>query len=161
LWIRWAIFAAIVLAIFCPQIFQRQVFSRALNAPAPAAHAYLPLPWEQLHQGRWETNQPPAMPTAIAALSGRPVAISGYLLPLHGAEEAADLFLAQRPGGCFFCNPPGIADVVLVHVARGKKIPLVSNPVCVYGRFHAATKGGNDESLYEIHDATVVNLTDR
>jgi hypothetical protein len=144
-------------------LFQRQVFSHTLDESAAssaltsATEHPTALPWEQLRQGRWDMDKPPTIPASIAALSGHSVTISGYLLPLHGAEESADLFLAQRAGGCFFCNPPGIADVVLIHVAKGKQIPIVSNPVRVYGRFHSATDGGNDESLYIIQDATVVN----
>ena len=156
--VRLAIYTGAMMAVFLPFVLQRQVFSHALDAPAPpASHHYTTLSWEQLHHGRWEMDQPPVMPAAIAALSGQPVTATGYLLPMHGAGASADLYLAQTPGGCFFCNPPGIADVILIHVAQGRAIPIVSNLVRVYGRFHAATDGGNDESLYVMFDATVVN----
>jgi hypothetical protein len=114
------------------------------------------LDWGLMAKGDWPQDSKPVMPEAVLALHGQPVTIKGFALPLHEAGEAETLFLAKYPRGCYFCNPPGIADVVVVKVAGERKVPLLNRPVCVYGTFHAATGSDDDEGLYTIADATLV-----
>ena len=114
------------------------------------------LDWGLLAKVDWPRDSKPVMPEPVRALHGQPVTIKGFALPLHEAGEAETLFLAKYPCGCYFCNPPGIADVVVVKVTGGRKVPLLNRPVCVYGTFHAATGSEDDEGLYAITDAVLV-----
>ncbi|MHB9129661.1 MAG: DUF3299 domain-containing protein [Armatimonadota bacterium] len=122
---------------------------------APPGH-FAPLDWDLLAQGDWSRDSVPVVPQRLRTLDNTPVMIKGFALPLHEAGEADTLFLAKYPRGCYFCNPPGIAEIAIVKVAGGKKVPLLNRPICVYGTFQAATGSEDDEGLYTISDAVLV-----
>lgn len=125
-------------------------------ATAAPPGSYRPLDWDLLAQGDWARDSQPVMPESLRALDEKPVTLKGFALPLHDAGEADTLFLAKYPRGCYFCNPPGIAEIVIVKVADRKKVPLLNRPVCVYGTFQAATGSDDDEGLYTVTDAVLV-----
>ncbi len=120
----------------------------------PGEHAVLK--WNELRQGKWERGQKPSIAPAIAALDGKRATARGFMLPLHEPGEASQFFLAPQPGGCYFCNPPGVADIVMFKTAGGMKTTVTQLPVNIYGTFHVATGAADDESLYVIEDAVLV-----
>lgn len=125
-----------------------------LKAAPPGA--YTPLSWDGLSKGKWPNNSSPTVPGDIGACDGTLVFVKGFALPLHQAGEADTLFVAKYPRGCYFCNPPGIADVVIVKIAGSRKVPLLDRPVSAYGRLHVAAGSDDDEGLYTITDAVLV-----
>lgn|GEM_PF-1570858 len=160
---RWTLF--LILAIFfgglafavTPIIIQAYSVPhmRGYASEAPGGQ-FASLDWDLLVKGEWPRDGKPAMPEPVRSLDGKPVTIKGFALPLHEAGEAETLFLAKYPRGCYFCNPPGMADVVVVKVAGGRKVPLLNRPICAYGTFHAATGSEDDEGLYVVTDATLL-----
>ena len=132
----------------------------ALTPPSGyAAHApegtFIPLPWKQLQAGKWEDKSKPVVVDAVKRLNGQQVKLKGFLLPLHVPAAAAQFFVAERPRGCYFCNPPGIAEVVEVNVRGGQVMPFTDLPVTIYGHLRVATGAPTDEMLYIIDDATL------
>jgi len=117
---------------------------------------FSPLDWDLLAQGDWPRDSQPIMPEQLRTLDEKPVMLKGFALPLHDIGEASTLFVAKFPRGCYFCNPPSIAEIVVVKVADGKKVPLLNRPICVYGTFHAATGSDDDEGLYTVTGAILV-----
>ena len=113
------------------------------------------LAWANLYRGKWEQGHKPVLPDAVAAEVGKPVKLKGFLLPLHDAAESSEFFLAKSPGGCYFCNPPGVAEVVMVSIHGNHKLAPTDLPVNVYGKFSAATGGPDDQCLYVVKDATM------
>lgn len=114
---------------------------------------FAPLDWKQLEQGQWNYRSKPIVPPAVLAQNGKPVVVRGYLLPLHTPGEASQFFVAKNPRGCYFCSPPGVAEVVQVNVAGGRLLTPTDWPVSVYGIFKAATGQPGEEMLYTIDDA--------
>jgi hypothetical protein len=84
------------------------------------------------------------------------VNLSGYLLPLHTPGVSSQFFIAEQPRGCYFCNPPGVAEVVQINIAGGKQLEPTDRPVQVYGTFKLASGAPSDSALYMINDATLV-----
>lgn len=114
------------------------------------------LDWEALHQATWANPgvSAPHIPASVVALDGKPVTLKGYLLPLHETGDSSQFFIAAKPRGCYFCNPPGVAEVTEIDIADGRAIAFTDFPVTVYGTLHVAT-GAKDAMLYRISDASL------
>ncbi len=123
-------------------------------ATAPAG-VYAALDWTALHQGQWPAGGKPVIPAPVVALTGKAVCLKGFLLPLHQGADSTQFYLAEKPRGCFFCNPPGIADVVELNTLHGARLPVTDWPVTVYGTLHPATGAASDQTLYTIDDAVL------
>ncbi len=122
----------------------------------PPAGQFAELDWTLLQKGRWDEDTPPAPLPPIKALSGQQVTLRHcFMLPLHQGGEADEFFVAPKPRGCYFCFPPGVAEVVHVKMANGKKIQPIDRPVTVFGTFTAAT-GVADSYLYSIDNAIMM-----
>ena len=76
-------------------------------AHAPAGNLY-PAGMEATQAGQWENKSKPVIVDEVKRLNGQQVKLQGFLLPLHEPAAAAQFFVADRPRGCYFCNPPGI-----------------------------------------------------
>jgi hypothetical protein len=142
---------------------QSKSLVQALIAPPPAGYdkaappgEFTQLDWGPAQQARWVYGTKPKVPAEVAALEGKPVTARGFQLPLHAATQSAQWFLAPKPGGCFFCNPPSISEVVEVNMAKGKQIAPSNWQVDVYGTFHIAQGKPHESVLYTIDDAHVV-----
>lgn len=118
---------------------------------------YPELLWTSLKRARWpDRKERPAVPAAIRALDGKPVRTRGFLLPLHNANAASEFFIAINPGGCPFCNPYSVADLVLVRMKSQRKLEICNLPMNAYGTLRIATGGPTDQALYTIEDAVLV-----
>lgn len=164
---------ALVLAdqFLSPRLARRSTgqASATLGAPARAAPPTTTTPpattgttaseavlrWEDLRRGTWERGSQPQIPGEVRRLEGRRVSLTGFVLPLHSATAASELFLAGNPGGCYFCSPPGIADVVMVKTAGGTPVALQPYPAVVRGRLTLARGSGCDTALYTLLEAEV------
>lgn len=152
--------AAIAIVILWFSIGQRimLVFGQGLPGYARQAPAgnYAQLDWKQLHKGDWDYGSKPSLTDSVKRLEGQLVTVHGFLLPLHVPGVSAQFFLSQSPGSCYFCNPPGVAEVVLVNIRGGQQITPTDWPVNVYGRLKVATGAPTDQVLYEVNDAVMV-----
>jgi len=117
---------------------------------------YVDLDWKALQQAQWEYGTKPVVPQPVQALSGKLVHVKGFLLPLHQAGVSAQFFMAEKPRGCYFCNPPGVAEVAQINMANGKQLNPTDWPVSVYGTLKVATGAAEDQMLYTINDAVMV-----
>jgi hypothetical protein len=118
------------------------------------------LNWDELMAGRWESGKQPLVPDSIARLDGQQVRLRGFAIPLHDAAESTCLFVAQMPRGCYFCQPPGIAEVVVVEIAGGRKMPLRDKPLRVRGVLRLGSGKDDDAALYTIVEAQAQYDTD-
>lgn len=117
---------------------------------------YSYIDWKTLQQGRWEYGGKPVVKSEIVEMSDTFVHVKGFMLPFHEAGPSSQFFIAGKPRGCYFCNPPGVAEIVGVNVANGQKLNLTDWPVSVYGTLKVATGKPDDKMLYIIDDAVVV-----
>ncbi|HEX2949944.1 MAG TPA: DUF3299 domain-containing protein [Armatimonadota bacterium] len=121
---------------------------------APAGH-YTLVNWHNVQRGQWEYGKKPIVPQDVAKLQGKRVCIQGYLLPLHNPGVSSQFFIAPKPRGCYYCNPPGVSEVVQINIKDGKQLspPDWNWPVKAYGVFHVATGATNDQVLYALNDS--------
>ena len=109
------------------------------------------------------TNEkpPPEFPTQLSALAGKRVRITGFLAPYNDPRKLSKLLLCRFPSGCFFCNPPNIADVVFVRrVPRDPPIKLDGQSVAFEGTLHLwsndlAETNTARQFLFTLDDASV------
>jgi len=139
--------------------------SNALLHRLPPGYAAEPPPghweslnWEQLHKGTWRYGHPPVLPAEVAALDGKPASVRGFLLPLHTPGKSSQFFISDRPRGCYFCNPPGVAEVIELNLAGGRELSLYGGVVTAYGIFHVATGAASDRVLYWMDEVVLVPL---
>lgn len=139
--------------------------SNALMHRCPPGYADKPPPghfesldWGLLYKGKWSYGHPPVLPPQVAALDGRLVSARGFLLPLHTPGKSSQFFISDRPRGCYFCNPPGVAEVVELNLAGGRELSLYSGIVTAYGIFHVATGAPTDRVLYWMDEVVLVPL---
>jgi hypothetical protein len=132
------------------------------TGPTPPGYAavappgeWAELPWPALFRGKWEQGQKPTVSDDLKPLAGKPARVRGFLLPLHEAAEGAQFFMAKSPGGCYFCNPPGVNEVVMINVKGGQKLPQTNLPVTAFGTFQHATGKPDDQSLYVMDNAVL------
>ena len=142
---------------------QSKSLVQAIVAPSPPGYDktkpagdYTPLDWDTLQKGAWTYGSKPRLAEGMAALEGKPVTVRGYMLPLHSAAVGGQWFFASKPRGCYFCNPPGISDVIEINMPKSKEIEPSTWQVDVYGTFHMAQGKPSDALLYWIDDAVVV-----
>lgn len=133
-----------------------------VNAPVPTGYLCAPPPgeyarpkWDDLRAGKWTYRHRPTVVKSVAELDGKPVRIDGYLLPLHVAGLSSQFFISQRPRGCYFCNPPGIAEVVQVNIKDKRLMDITDDYVHVFGRLKIATGAPTDQTLYAVDDAVM------
>ena len=75
----------------------------------------------------------PTYPDAVKALVGKPVTISGFILPLDATEKFSHFILSKRTPTCPFC-PPGEPNEI-VDVWMDKPIAWSENMVKISGTF--------------------------
>ena len=141
---------------------QSRSLVQTVLAPVPPGYVKTPPPgqfegldWQSLQKAGWIPRQKPVVPEEVAALNGKPVTARGFQLPLHYAGKSAQFFLAAKPRGCYFCNPPGVSEVIEINVAGGKELSPSNWTVDVYGTFHVASGAPGDNVLYTIDNASV------
>lgn len=89
---------------------------------------------------------------AIDALAGKPLKVSGFMLPLDEAAETTHFLLTRNTPVCAFC-PPGEPDEV-IEVTSVKGIAPSTDLISVEGTFELIDNG--DQGLfYQLKDARV------
>ena len=117
---------------------------------------FTPVNWSVVEQAQWVYGHPPVFPDNMPDLNGKQVVAEGFLLPLHNPGVASQFFVSDKPRGCYFCNPPGVAEVIQVNLAGGKQLNPVSGMVFCYGTLRVATGAKTDQVLYWMDNAVVV-----
>jgi len=121
---------------------------------APAG-VFTAIDWRNMLKATWPSNGHPIVPDVVKAQEGKMVMVHGFMLPLHKPGVSSEFFVAQKPRGCYFCNPPGVSEVVKVHIAGDKQIAPTDWPVKAFGKFHSASSA-QDDVMYTIDDATLM-----
>ena len=116
-------------------IFSLQFYATSISHMPPAGAASLML-WQQLKETKIsiapKTGQYfAAIPPAIQAMNGKPVTLSGYLVPIELAMETHHFLLSKRAPTCPFC-PPGEPNEV-VEVFSKQPMPWRDSFVTITG----------------------------
>lgn len=102
---------------------------------------------------------PPVFPDMLTRLDGQTVRIKGFMVPYDDLKNLRKFMLMPTSGGCFFCQPPSINQVVFVEQPGEKSRPYINRPVEVEGTLHLWQPEGSVEEyqafLFVITNAQV------
>ena len=142
---------------------QSKSLMQRILAPSPPGYSkqapageYASVDWAKLQEVHWMYGSKPRLPEGVAKLEGKAVTVRGFMLPLHSAGQSSQWFVSEKPRGCYFCNPPGVSEIMLVNMAGGAELSPSTWQVDVYGKLHIATGDPKDTVLYTLDDASVV-----
>lgn len=92
-----------------------------------------------------------AFPNAVKALSGKPMKVSGFMLPLEPSARVKHFLLSKYTPVCSFC-PPGDPNEV-IEVRTRTAIPVSTRMMSVSGSF-ALQNNGEQGLFFQLSDAT-------
>lgn len=79
---------------------------------------------------------PPTYPEALVRLDGQVVRIKGFMVPFDDVKDLTKFMLMPSSGGCFFCQPPSVTEVLYVEQAGAQKHTYIKGPIEVEGILH-------------------------
>ena len=93
-----------------------------------------------------------AFPPEVRAMDRKPVALSGFMLPLDAEVRSKHFLLSKYTPVCFFCPPGEPNEVVEVFSRAG--LPITDRMVQVSGRL-GLTNNGDRGLFFRVDDADV------
>jgi tetratricopeptide (TPR) repeat protein len=113
------------------------------------------IPWSVVAETILDRDYRPTFGKYLKELDGKQVQLIGYMQPLGDDLEVAAFLFIEYPVGCWYCEMPGIANIVLVEQPAGKTRHLTRAAVRVTG---VVRLNSNDPEnfLYTIKDAKIV-----
>ncbi len=78
------------------------------------------LPWSVLSETKVARKFKPAFPKYLQELDGKRVTVDGYMQPLGEDLDCAAFIVVENPIGCWYCEMPGIANMLQVEMPAGK-----------------------------------------
>lgn len=112
------------------------------------------LAWEVVGKTTVGRDGRPSFPKYLRELDGLKVTLRGHLQPLSDGGAGAYL-LIEHPVGCWWCEMPEMANLVLVELPEGKTARYVRDRVAVTGRLKL-NADDPEKFLYLVRDAEVV-----
>jgi hypothetical protein len=114
------------------------------------------IPWSVVTETILDREYRPTFGKYLQELDGKRVELTGYMQPLGDDLDVAAFLLIEYPVGCWYCEMPGIANIVLVEQPAGKTHHLTRGAVRVTGRL-SLNRGDPENFLYTVRDAKVVD----
>lgn len=109
-----------------------------------------------LRQTQLDQAPPPVFPDILYPLDGQKVRIRGFMVPFDDVKNLSKFMLMATSGGCFFCQPPSVSEVVYVERTGQQKHPYIRGPIEVEGTLRLWKEG----SGWEMHQAFLFLLLD-
>jgi hypothetical protein len=109
-------------------------------------------------------------PPSLTSLDGKQVAIAGFMTPYESLDDMHQFLLMPSSGGCFFCQPPSLTQVLMVRQMAPKtgtpvKPPFVQEPIMVTATLHLYSKtsehpGHKAGFIFALDDAQIRPLSE-
>ena len=111
----------------------------------------LPLAFDVLKKWTYVEGKTP-IPGFIRVFEGKPVVMTGYMMPLSDIKDVKSFVLVPSLWGCCYGQPPAANHIVLVKMAGGATAKFFDDQVKVRGIFHCGEErqDGFLVSLYRI-----------
>lgn len=91
------------------------------------------IPWALLAETQVPREFKPQFPKYLKELDGKQISLSGFMQPLGDDIEVNAFMLIEYPVGCWFCEVPDMASIVLVELPENKTASLTRGLVKVSG----------------------------
>lgn len=107
---------------------------------AAPASAFLTVDWSALAGFVMsDTDQAiVGVPPSVQALNGKPVRMTGFMVPLDIGESTLDFVLVPNLARCWFCDTPDPARSVYARGAFGPVTAVYDRPVVAWGLLDVA-----------------------
>ena len=127
------------------------------GAPPPDVK-YRELPFDLLRSWTYIEGQTP-IPAEIREWDGRPVQMTGFMMPLTQSKAITEFVLVPYLFGCCFGGPPAPNHMVLVRLAGGATTPFLRVPIYARGTFHCGEtwQDGHLISLYRLEAQSILS----
>ncbi len=114
------------------------------------------LPWLVVNETVIGRPFRPKMHKHLSQLDGKTVSMVGYMQPLTLDTEVGAFLLVEYPVGCWFCETPDPASILLVNLKAGKLATIQKGQVKIVGKLKLNTTDP-EEFLYTLTDAKVID----
>lgn len=114
----------------------RPLLSKAGLAALPAIDpkGVNALAWEVLAETTVDRQARPTFAKYLRELNGKQVQVRGHMQPLGDNTDLGAFMLIEHPIGCWFCEMPEVANIVLVELPEGKSGRYTRDRVRVTGK---------------------------
>jgi hypothetical protein len=135
---------------------KRPLANRTSTADLPPvnANAVNPLPWAVLAETTVGREFRPTFARYLRELDGLQVSLAGFMQPIGEGLDLSSFLLIEYPVGCWYCEMPELAGIVLVELPAGKTATYTRSLVKVTGRL-ALNATDPENFLYTLRDAKV------
>lgn len=113
-------------------------------------------PWRLLMNVTYGEAAVPSFPDSVRALEGRPIQLTGFMVPLGGQRGQRHFLLSAYPLTCNYCVTGGPSS--LVEVVADEPVRFSYDPVIVHGTFELVADPGTDV-MYRIRAARVLDTS--
>src|SRR3984893_3817416 len=96
----------------------------------------------------------PTFSDYLQELNGKQVMLTGFMQPLGDDLEMTSFMLVEYPIGCWYCEMPELASIILVELAPGKSTTSTRAQVKIVGKL-SLNKTDPENFLYTIAQAKV------
>lgn len=102
-------------------------------------------------------GKPAVFDPRLKKLNGKKVSVTGFVQPFEDADDMWSFMLIRYPVGCWYCEAPGPATIVLVEMPEDKELDdrLTNDAITVTGTLELNEEDPED-FLYIVIDATAV-----
>lgn len=134
----------------------RPLLSRVDLAPLPPVdpRGVNALPWAVISETAVDRRYRPTFAPYLKELDGKLVRLTGFLQPLGEDLEAGAFLLIEYPVGCWFCETPAMANILLIELPRDKTFTYTRDAVRVEGRL-SLNATDPENFFYTLRDAKV------
>jgi hypothetical protein len=145
-------------AVFKPRS-SRPLLSRAdeVSLPPIDPKGTNPLPWSVVNETTVERPFKPGFPRYLRELDGKTVELRGYMQPLGDDTDCAAFMLIEFPVGCWYCEMPEMAGIVLVEMPADKTQPYNRGLLRITGRL-TLNRNDPENFLYTVKQAKVAEV---
>jgi len=135
----------------------RPLVSRIDQVPLPPIDpkGINPLPWTIVTETVIDRPFRAKFPRYLQDLDGKQVELLAFMQPLGDDTECAAFMAIEFPVGCWYCEMPEMAGIVMVELPDGKTHPFTRGPVRVTGQL-SLNRDDPENFLYTIKSAKVV-----
>lgn len=138
------------------------------ETPAPkAASTSTAVDWKMLDRTNAEVSNGMhdakiVYPKELQSLDNKTISIVGFMTPFEDLDDMGKFLLMPTSGGCFFCNPPSMTQVLMIDQSNDgkKRHDYIGAPIRITGTLRLFTPQSKHpahlaEFIYAIDDAKV------
>lgn len=125
--------------------------------PAPTPDKTYDLTIQTLGNFEYDQEKGGNIPDDVQRLTGTPVRLRGYMIPMDQAENITQFALVPSLFACCFGQPPQIQHTIVVNCPKGKAVPYTADEILVEGKLTVKEKkdDGYIISVFELEVASV------